>query len=367
MKVLYDYQAFSRQFYGGVSRYFVELARHLAATPGTDARIVAPLYINRYLNELGNAVVVGRQVTRGPKAIGRLLNVYNRMRLQSCARSFQPDIVHETYFQKKPVSVPGARARVVSVYDMIHERFPEHFAGWDRTSANKKAAVDRADHVICISETTRRDLIDIFGTNPQKVSVTHLGFDVGHKGGETKDLAPGDPFLLYVGVRSGYKNFSRLLAAYASRQQLVEGFRLVCFGGGPFSKTELMAHEKLRLPADRVIWLGGNDSVLSALYSRAAAFVYPSLYEGFGIPPLEAMAHECPVICSSGGSISEIVSFAGEYFDPLDEESIAAAVEKVVDSAGEADRLRGLGRRRIQDFSWEQCARQTHAVYSGLL
>ena len=367
MKILYDYQAFSRQFYGGVSRYFVELARHLAATPGTTARIVAPLYINHYLRELDSATVVGRQVTRGPKAIGRLLNIYNRLRMKGYAGAFQPDIVHETYFRKSPLTVPGARARVVSVYDMIHERFPEHFAGWDRTSANKKAAVDRADHVICISETTRKDLVDIFGTSPEKISVTHLGFDVAHNEEEIPDPAPGGPYLLYVGVRSGYKNFARLLAAYARERRLAEDFRLICFGGGPFSKRELVEQKNLGLPPGRVAWLGGSDHVLAALYSRASAFVYPSLYEGFGIPPLEAMAHNCPVICSSGGSISEVVGFAGEYFDALDENSIAASVTKIVNSPGEADRLRELGRRRIRDFSWEQCARQTHAVYSGLL
>ncbi len=366
MRVLYDYHAFSRQFYGGVSRYFVELARLLSRRGDTDVKILAPLHINHYLKELKPGIVSGRQLTRVPKAAGKLFNIYNRAVMRLQAASYRPDILHETYYASRPMPLRGSTARVVTVYDMIHERFPDYFPAWDKTAANKRLAVARADHVLCISETTRRDLLEIDNVRPDKVSVVHLGFDSPQtQGGGTEPLVDG-PYLLHVGIRSGYKNFQRLLEAYAGNPVLHGQFRLVCFGGGKFSHAEERQRERLGLADDRLVWTGGSDSVLMQLYRHAAAFVYPSLYEGFGIPPLEAMALGCPVVCSTGGSIPEVVGNAGEFFDPCDTAAIAQALENVVCSQQRAADLRASGRQHVTCFTWEKCASGTHAVYSAL-
>lgn len=367
MRILYDYQAFSRQFYGGVSRYFVELARLLSRLDDAEVKILAPLYINHYLKELGPDIVSGRQISRVPKAAGKLFNIYNRAATRYHIANYRPTIMHETYFSQQATPLHSNQARVVTVYDMIHERFPEYFPRWDKTTATKRLAVARADHVICISDTTRRDLLEIDNVRPDKVSVVHLGFDSPHAEDiPTESLIDG-PYLLHVGIRSGYKNFQRLLEAYACNPALHKQFRLVCFGGGKFSHTEEQQRKKLHLEKDRLMWMGGKDSVLMQLYRHAAAFIYPSLYEGFGIPPLEAMAHDCPVVCSTGGSISEVVGDAGEFFDPFDTATISKAIENVTGSQAHASELRALGRQRIRRFTWEQCASGTHAVYSALL
>jgi len=367
MRILYDYQAFSRQFYGGVSRYFVELARLLSRLENTEVRVLAPLYINHYLKELDPAIVSGQQFARVPKAAGKLFNIYNQVATRYQAASYRPDIFHETYYAQQSIPLHRNQARVITVYDMIHERFPEYFPAWDRTAATKQRAVKRADHVICISETTRRDLLEISNLGPDKVSVVHLGFDSPQTQNTLAEPLIDGPYLLHVGIRSGYKNFQRLLDAYASNPALNKQYRLVCFGGGNFSQTEIQQREALGLAQDRLVWIGGSDSVLMQLYQHAAAFVYPSLYEGFGIPPLEAMAHDCPVVCSTGGSISEVVGDAGEFFDPRDTAAISQAIEKVTGSQKRATELRALGRRRITRFTWDQCASGTHAVYSALL
>lgn len=367
MKILYDYQAFSRQFYGGVSRYFVEVAKRLSNTNNTILRVFAPFHINHYLQELDPQTVVGRQISGLPKAVGKILNIYNRPATRRQVAAFNPDILHETYFSKHSAPLKNKQARVVTVYDMIHELSPEYFPAWDKTSRNKRLAVARADHVICISENTRRDLLDIFDVPGTKVSAIHLGFDVQ----QAVDMKPArlveEPYLLYVGIRSGYKNFRRLLEAYAATRALHRNYRLVCFGGGNFSKSEMQQFKDLKLDEDKLLWMGGSDGVLMKLYRHAAAFVYPSLYEGFGIPPLEAMAHDCPVVCSTGSSISEVVDDAGEFFDPRDCDSIARAIETVVSSAARADELRSTGRARVKSFTWEKCASRTHDVYSSLI
>jgi len=367
MRVLYDYQAFSRQFYGGVSRYFVELARLLSRLEDTEVKILAPLYINHYLKELDPGIVSGKQVSQAPKATGRLFNIYNRAATPRKASGYHPDIVHETYYARKPVRLRNNPARIITVYDMIHEHFPDYFPGWDKTAATKQMAVARADHVICISENTRRDLLDITNVRPDKVSVVHLGFDSPQTQDAPTDPLIDNPYLLHVGIRSGYKNFQRLLEAYAGNPRLYKHYRLVCFGGGKFSRTEEQLRKSLGLAADRLVWLGGSDSVLTQLYRHASAFVYPSLYEGFGIPPLEAMSHNCPVVCSNGGSVPEIVGNAGEFFDPYKIPDISQAIERVLYSPDRSSELRRLGKDRITRFTWDRCADETHRIYKSLV
>ncbi|NQW93661.1 MAG: glycosyltransferase family 4 protein, partial [Polaromonas sp.] len=226
-------------------------------------------------------------------------------------------------------------------------------------------------HVICVSESTRRDAIDILGLSPEKITVVHHGFALmsigGGKAVEISSQAIVRPFLLYVGHRGGYKNFLGLLEAYASSKALTGSFDLVCFGGGPLQADEVQAVHRLGLPEGKVLQLTGSDEILSSLYRTASAFIYPSLYEGFGIPPLEAMAHDCPVICSQTSSIPEVVGNAGEYFDPEDVESMRGAIERVMNSEALRNTLTLNGRERLKQFSWDRCAAETYDIYKKLL
>lgn len=361
---MYDHQVFTMQRFGGISRYFVEIARRLSGADDTDVRIVAPLYVNRYLHELAPELVVGRQLSRGRR---KLMNFYNAIAIRYPLADFDPDIFHETYYSKYSVPLRDNQARVVTVYDMIHERFPQDFPSTDKSAKFKRLAIERADHVICISENTRRDLLDMVNVDSAKVSVVHLGVDVDDSDGSPEENLIDKPYLLYVGLRGGYKNFGRLLQAYASSSPLRENFCLVCFGGQDFSRSETEEIQKLNLRQGQVVWMGGSDRVLMSLYAHAAAFVYPSLYEGFGIPPLEAMAGSCPVVCSSGSSISEVVGDAGEFFDPYDSSAIACAIEKVTSSPSRSAELVDLGWQRLKSFTWAECARGTRDVYASLV
>ena len=179
-------------------------------------------------------------------------------------------------------------------------------------------------------------------------------------------LPTREPFLLYVGNRGGYKNFLRLLEAYGTSPQLKMGYELICFGGGAFHADELETMRTLGLVSGQVSQLGGDDQMLAKLYEHASAFVFPSLYEGFGIPPLEAMSHDCPVVCSNTSSIPEVVGDAGEYFDPADTESMRAAIERIVTSDSHRNLLIAKGRERLKHFSWDRCAIETLDIYRKL-
>jgi len=363
--VAYDNQIFAEQEFGGISRYYCALAAQISKLPEGKARIVAPLYINKYLKELGDEIRVGCYVRRIPKT-GRIIKTLSSALFNIVASRMLPDIVHETYYAARP-TYRGRVPHVLTVYDMIHERCADSFAANDAVARLKEYAVRRADHIFCISENTRRDLLDIHRIPEDRITVTYLGYDtLPVNGPAAVDLVGAAPYLLYVGGRHGYKNFEGLMRAFAGSAWLKSSFRIVCFGGGAFTDNERQAFVDLGLLTTHVTHIGGGDDRLASLYKAAAAFVYPSKYEGFGIPPLEAMSLRCPVICSSASSMPEVVGKAGEYFEPLDTESIRVSIERVLESPGRRDELVTLGQSRCQLFSWERCAQETMDVYRRL-
>jgi glycosyltransferase involved in cell wall biosynthesis len=376
MKIAYDSQIFCIQTYGGVSRYFCEIASRIAKEPDVQVSIAAPMHFNAYLAHMPAGIVSGFRVPNmdrfrtdsGKNYPHMALRGLNLLMGDLMLRAMRPDIIHETYFISYR---PGSRRarRVITIHDMIHEKFPTNFPYSDKTARYKALAAKRADHIICVSESTRRDAIEILGLPPDKVSVIYHGFDLMKATAsnvEEQALSTNGPFLLYVGHRGGYKNFLRLLEAYSASATLKTEYKLVCFGGGAFLQDELNAMQALGMSTGQVIQLGGDDQLLAKLYSGASAYILPSLYEGFGIPPLEAMSYGCPVVCSNTSSIPEVVGDAGEYFNPADTESMRAAIEHVVSSESHRTLLIARGHERLKNFSWDRCASQTLDIYRKL-
>jgi glycosyltransferase involved in cell wall biosynthesis len=202
MRIAFDYQIFGSQEYGGISRYIYELAAEFAKTPGTDVAVIAPLSVNRYLKGAPkNLQVLGISVPRLPKTAS-LYRAANVLLSWPAMRYFRPDIVHETYYSSRRTA-PGRAKVVLTVYDMIHERFSGEFPAADTVSRDKAVAVARADHLICISEQTRQDLIELLDVDPAKTSVIHLGFSLTSGAAAGQGKTGHRPFLLYVGNREG--------------------------------------------------------------------------------------------------------------------------------------------------------------------
>jgi len=253
---------------------------------------------------------------------------------------------------------------------MIHELFKESFPPNDQTSRIKRLAIDRADHVICISASTRQDLIDLFGISEDRVSRVHLGFSqfpLSKGNADQANQVSERPYLLYVGGRLGYKNCAGFLRSVAASPRLIRDFDVVAFGGGRLLPTQLALARHLGFKDSQVRRVTGDDSLLGRCYEQARAFVFPSLYEGFGLPPLEAMAHSCPVISSNTSSMPEVSGDAAEYFDPSDTEDMNRAIESVVYSDERVKQLRALGQERLKEFSWRRCSEETLAIYENLL
>jgi glycosyltransferase involved in cell wall biosynthesis len=367
VRIAFDYQIFSSQAYGGISRYFTRLIEEVSLQE-QNVCVFAPLHRNVYLKNLPSELVRGRFCSPIPRT-GRILSYYNRIIGGIQERGWKPDILHETYYTKNRIVSAGSPT-VVTVYDMIHEIFPGNFSACDRTSSKKRSAIDRADHLVCISENTRRDLVHLFKVPECKTSVVHLGFDHFQKRAHlalTSNYSLKRPYILYVGSRWGYKNFSVFLKAYAQSNNIKKDFYIVAFGGGSFSAKENSLFQELALDPKRIHQISGDDSELGEIYSNAHAFIYPSLYEGFGLPPLEAMAHKCPVASSSTSSMPEVIGEAAEFFDPHSTEEMMVALDSVVyDEERRKDLIR-KGELRIEHFSWKRCAAETLAIYKKIV
>ncbi|MGI8509593.1 MAG: glycosyltransferase family 4 protein, partial [Gemmatimonadaceae bacterium] len=314
MRIAYDHQIFSLQPYGGISRYFVELASRVASDPDFGVRIVAPMHLNQLLRSNDAVPVRGTYVPhfRGTGVLRLLSNsIASRLHLLTAG----VDLIHETYYTRERIA-PRGIPTVVTVFDMIHERFPQSFNARSATRSRKRAAITRASRILCISDSTRRDLLEEIPIDPARISVVPLAADPGLVLLAAPDRLIAAPYVLYVGQRRGYKNFDACLDAFVASGLPDRGVIFVCFGGGALTEIDRQGVQKAGLPDAAVVHLGGGDDVLATLYQHAEAFIYPSLYEGFGIPPLEAMVCGCPVICSRTSSLPEVVGTAAEMFNP---------------------------------------------------
>lgn len=370
LRVAYDHQVFVEQRGGGVLRYFSELIARLAAFHANEVAVVAPFHASTQLaSERLRKFARGIHVPLHFRGADRLRGLANRLATPLAWSRLNADIVHETYYSLQPIG--RARRRIVTIHDMIPELFPADFGAGSTLSAAKLAAVQRADHIICVSQNTKEDLLRLFGVSAASVTVVPLGHELpgdrapcqpATTSDDDRPLKPDRPVILYVGRRDGYKNFAALLQAYAHSRALRSETTCLAFGGGPFTLRERA--EMTALGVERCFsQRSGDDTELIAAYRSATALVYPSLYEGFGIPPLEAMARGCPVVCSNVSSIPEVVGEAGLYFDPRRPDELQRALETALANTSLLQDLSHRGLRRSELFSWNRCALETSRVY----
>lgn len=361
---------------GGVTRIYREiLPRMCEADPDLTLEVLAqnplrrPLPVHPSIRRVTplpvDAWLRPRRVWRRPADWAR------RAAYGAAARSDRSRIWHSTYFTV-PLSWGGPT--LVTVYDMIHERFPELFQGTSASHAQRRKAqaVHNADCVVCISESTRVDVIERYELDPDVVVTVPLASsdvfrvlddDDDQAAANTPHLALTRPYLLWVGGRHAYKDFrrfARVFAAWDGRADL--GIVTV---GAPLTKAESVLLKRLGVD-DRVLALSDvQDEVLCRLYNQAAALVYPSLYEGFGIPLLEALACACPVVAARIPTSLEVAGDCAVLFEPGDAEDMMHALATVVGDGRGCDRVR-RGRERAGRFSWNRTAFDTLRVYREL-
>jgi glycosyltransferase involved in cell wall biosynthesis len=353
MRVRFDEQIFSLQVRGGISRYFTELIRlfrndrELGVQPSGGSLWTA----NQHLLESG----LGRRL---PTRAGRhrsVLQVANRLRRDPVT----PDVVHHTYYVDGFLKITGSMTRVVTVYDMIPELFPELFRGSNPHLA-KKTFVEQADLILCISEATRRDLVQVYGKPSAPVVVTPLGVHQNFRPGTRPLISLPQQYVLFVGNRSAYKDFAVLVEAFAGLRDA--NLSLVAVGGPGFDDDEVRLFERLEL-ANRVQHCLLDDADLARAYANALCFVFPSRHEGFGLPTLEAMSSGCPTVLCDSSSHPEVGGDAAAYFPPGDVEALRRTLGEIVADGRLRSQMVCAGLDQARRFSWERTARLTSEAY----
>lgn len=285
----------------------------------------------------------------------------------------KPDVFHEPHYVLPPMT-PGRC--VVTIHDCIHLMFPEYLPyRVAKVYAQRMmgSAARRADRILTVSESSKRDILRFFPVDPDKITVIYNAIDerFGTPPAEAamtrvrERYQLEDPFVLYVGNVKPHKNVERLIDAFALvRQRRGDGLKLLIIGD-EISKFQTLRRAVHRHQLHRhVRFLGfvGEDT-LAVLYRLAGVFVFPSLYEGFGLPPLEAMACETPVITSNVSSLPEVVDDAALLVDPYSAEAIAEAILRVLSDPALAADLRRRGLARARGFSWERSVERTLRIY----
>ncbi|MFZ3060712.1 MAG: glycosyltransferase family 1 protein [Candidatus Methanoperedens sp.] len=360
MEVLFDNSIFQLQRYGGISRYFYELITRLSGKEDMEINLFEGFHVNEYglSNHKSDFSLYKGYKVPEIKYTGDAFEIINKLWFDKIYSKSNFDIYHPTYyrrdlnkFKKSPI--------VLTVYDMIHELYSGQFRDGKSVIEAKKISIDSADIIICISENTKKDLIRMYNIPENKIKVVYLANSLqSSKSIPFKELEIKynikKPYILHVGVRGGYKNFSLLLDVYTSH--FSDKFDLVCFGE---NRLEIIKRSNL---LKNVFHVNGPDNLLASLYQNAFCLVYPSLYEGFGIPLLESMAMGCPVIASNTSSIPEVVGDGGILFDPRSQNELIHAIESLYDESNRS-KLINLGFEQEKKFSWEKTANETLEVY----
>lgn len=329
---------YSLQRFGGASRYWRELASRLPAELPT-----------RTIQET---------------SVGRLA----RFR----SPTSKAKIFHSSHFR---ISSTKGPLNVATIYDLIYERKLARGLGAYLNLYERRRAVSKADVIICISESTRQDMLEFYGdvVRNKPIHTIPLGcysvemssfaaFDAPHFLGDIGAKFIG--FFLFVGGRGAYKNFDLLLKSFVNGKFLQEGFAVVCTGAA-FSLEEIARLDDLGL--SQCVFSAGivGDLALQAMYKSAVALVYPSAYEGFGLPPLEAMAAGCPVICANISSLPEVVGDGGLLVEPDSVENLAHAMLSLLSEDVRRHFVQN-GLARSRQFSWHRTTLLHARVYDSL-
>jgi glycosyltransferase involved in cell wall biosynthesis len=338
---------------GGSETYARELTRALARVGELDYEAFVPTVAPAAADGLPSRVVHEYRASTGTagRVAAMSLALLAPGRLRRALRTGSPDAIHfPLSVMIPPVERPPA---AVTLHDLQHELYPRFFSraelAYRRLVYGRTVAASRI--VLAISEHARQTLLERYGLDPGRVVAIPLGVDHARL---TPGEAAREPFLLYPANAWPHKNHARLYEAFALVRRERPELRLVLTGSG---------HGGRPLPAGVESRGRVSDDELLTLYRTASALVFPSLYEGFGLPPLEAMACGCPVAVSNATSLPEVCGDAAEYFDPASPEDMAGAIRAVLDAPG---RYVERGLARAQQFSWDATARAHEDVYRRL-
>ncbi|KRB57316.1 glycosyltransferase family 1 protein [Flavobacterium sp. Root186] len=370
MKILVHPQTFNLQKYGGISRYYTEILSRLSK----NNKVQIPLYgtSNVYYNE--SVLVTFKQ-----KLYSLYIKLLEKLKIRGLEKTrkrndkfFEKTILKKdfdvfipTYYDVSFLKLIDSKPFVLTIYDMIYELFPHFFEDQQKIissiSANKLLLMESATRIIAVSENTKRDIIKIYPhIDESKIDVVYHGCSIKIVDTHTHNLP--EKYILFVGTRANYKNFIFLVNSIKELLKLNNDLVLLCAGGGEFDNEEKEYLKELNLE-NQIIQREFKDDELGLYYKNAICFVFPSLYEGFGIPVLESMVCGCPVVLAKHSSFPEVAGEAGVYYEAGNPEDLKNKIYSLVQNPILRNEFSIKGSDQVKKFSWEKAAAECLAVY----
>lgn len=357
MKILYDYQIVCNQKFGGVSRYHYELMNKINKITGVHSELRALFSCNYYFMEYFR-----REPVKDYHHLKRLIVKINQLYMKLIIQFGKFDIIHPTWHDPYIIE-PKHGKIVITVHDMIHEILPNQS---QREIENKKKSIYAADLIIAISENTKQDILRIYpDIQESKIEVIYHGTNHLPKPSKPEEIDIPDRYILFVGKRKDYKNgmwLGKVLKEYLTKWKI----KIFYVGGGQFTEKEINLLKEWKIE-NEVLQYDASDAELAFLYRNALCFVYPSKYEGFGFPILEAFDNGCPVICNNSSCLPEIGGDAAQYFDYEYPEELI----DIIDRLNYDEELRQdfiiRGKQRVKEFTWEETAKKTCEAYKKIM
>lgn len=371
MKILFDDQIFLLQKFGGISRYFTELIYELNQTKENQAICPIVQTKNIHYNEkidqglsLMDRLKLIASFKFTEKRISRYAVRQNRKNVIKVLKSQNFDLFVPTYYDPFFLPFLGDKPFVLNVYDMIHEIYPTYFKADDLALNHKKELIYKATRIIAISESTKKDILKFYPNTPaEKIKVVYLAgsIDVNH----VLDLGLPETYILFVGNRAHYKNFNFFFEAVAPILKDNANLHLVCAGGNVFTAEELELISAQGI-LNQVIQRNFKDAELASYYVNAKCFVFPSVYEGFGIPVLESMSCGCPIVLANHSSFPEVAGDAGIYFELNNEADLRAKVFNIINNEALRLEFKERGLAQSKKFSWQKTAKECIEIFNSI-
>ncbi len=372
MKILLDPQTYNEQKFGGISRYYTEMYLALNKADGVNVECPIVFSDNLHLKEAGlfqswkNVIMEFKWCPKFlKKKILKKAKKCNLRNTRNALKKHNFDLFIPTYYNPYFLEDLARKPFVLTVYDMIHEIFPQYFTGDLHTVKNKRLLIEKAAKIIAISESTKQDIIKIYPhIEASKIEVVYLSHSI-KVNSDTKVSLP-KKYILFVGNRSIYKNFIFFLKAVVPILKADPNLFVVAAGGNKFNAEEQQLIKNLKV-FNQIIQQNFDDNELATYYNNAKCFVFASEYEGFGIPVLESMACGCPVVLANHSSFPEVAGEAGVYFKLNDAEDLKNKVVQLLENDAFRTDYIEKGLLQVQKFGWHKTAADCLKVYHKAL
>jgi len=361
LTVLFDPQIFLLQRHGGISKYFSEIIREFRSNP--ELGINPVLETNKVLSEHAITALTDLSLQRMRGLFSAILTLV-KYAITRTASQEGVDLLHTTFylpgFSKRHKSLP----RVATLHDMIPESDPKKFRLWNPHFA-KKSYIENASIVLSISNASTNAMVEKYGFSPT-VTTTYLGVGLEFKPNLARPDALSQPYFLYIGNRSGYKDCATVLRAFSKLASSSPNLRLVLAGGGAIRHTEKALLRRLKIN-DLVFQKTVSAKELPNYYSNALALLYSTRLEGFGLPLVEAMASGTRILACDTEVNHEICKGAATYFSVGDSEGLSLQMQRLITHPKDFAAKVSIGLKRASEFTWARCALNTAYAYRALL